>query len=385
MFGVIALALNLALAVPAWRGAWVEVSLAALLIAVLARHDGVVAAIGRAVARLGAYRTHQLVNHLGQLHRAMATAATAWLVAAVRHTGADPRSLALTGVVVLMVVMGVTACDAVRSIRHDRFERIHRYGGWSALAIVSTLVGARVVEAIGAGRPASALPVTLLTMATVAAVVHPWAAVRRLPVEVVDVTSDLVVVFMPGARRVGDFVRVSLDGREWHAFAVSTCGREPVDHCSLVIRRAGDWTERLAQSCASPTPPRSLLVRTRRGFGFMGFAQAYRHVLVVATGAGIGPVLPYLLDRHQPGLRCVWIGRDHRTSVGDELVDRVMAGGQTVLVDTGAGRPAIDRLVHQHLGGAEAVFVVSNAAVRDEVAAVCCGLGVRWYGPTFDS
>lgn len=33
----------------------------------------------------------------------------------------------------------------------------------------------------------------------------------------------------------------------------------------------------------------------------------------------------------------------------------------------------------------EAVFVVSNDAVRDSVARACQALGVSWYGPTFDS
>jgi hypothetical protein len=33
----------------------------------------------------------------------------------------------------------------------------------------------------------------------------------------------------------------------------------------------------------------------------------------------------------------------------------------------------------------EAVFVVSNAAVRDEVGRACEGLDVPCYGPTFDS
>ena len=33
----------------------------------------------------------------------------------------------------------------------------------------------------------------------------------------------------------------------------------------------------------------------------------------------------------------------------------------------------------------DAVFVVSNDVVRDNVARACESLGVPWYGPTFDS
>jgi hypothetical protein len=55
------------------------------------------------------------------------------------------------------------------------------------------------------------------------------------------------------------------------------------------------------------------------------------------------------------------------------------------LVDTETGRPDLSHLVATHAAGADAVFVVSNAAVRDRVARECSRIGVRWYGPTFDS
>jgi hypothetical protein len=45
-----------------------------------------------------------------------------------------------------------------------------------------------------------------------------------------------------------------------------------------------------------------------RGYGFMYHAQAYRRVLMVATGAGIGPMLPYLLGRSPEQFECLWIG-----------------------------------------------------------------------------
>jgi ferredoxin-NADP reductase len=100
----------------------------------------------------------------------------------------------------------------------------------------------------------------------------------------------------------------------------------------------GDWTERLARDVEHGRAPARLWVRRMCGYGFMYHAQAYRRVLMVATGAGIGPVLPYVAAR-----------------VAD---------------------------VAHHF---DAVFVVSNDVVRDAVARACESLGVPWYGPTFDS
>jgi hypothetical protein len=71
--------------------------------------------------------------------------------------------------------------------------------------------------------------------------------------------------------------------------------------------------------------------------------------------------------------------------VGNNLVDRVIASGRVTMIDTATGRPDIARCVTDWVADAEAVFVVSNAAVRDEVARTCASLGVPCHGPTFDS
>jgi hypothetical protein len=332
------------------------------VIAIAARHDRVVRGafvLGRSVR---SYPLHQLTYHLGQLHRAAAIAATAWFALAARGAIA---------VVVLAILAAMiwTARDGARHTRHERFEAVHRYGGWTALALLVVL----------AARQPDPLAVALLA-SVVALVAHPWLGVKRVRAEYLAVTDQVVVVALPGRRSHGDFVRVSRDGREWHCFAVATTGSEGPGRYCLVIRRAGDWTEELAQR-----PPSHLLVRRMRGRGFMYHAQAYRRVLVVATGAGIGPVLPYLLEPTGVRLDCLWIGRDHRAAVGDELIERVLAGGAVTLVDSAAGRPDVGALVAERAPHAEAVFVVSNESVRGEVARVCEARRIPWYGPTFDS
>jgi hypothetical protein len=372
---------------PAGLMGWAtEASLVAVLIAVLARHDGLITAMSRLAVRFPGYRRHQLIYHVGQLHRSMALAAMGWLAVAATGLAVDPAGrMVLAAIVIVLAAMAWTARDAVRGDRHERFERMHRYGGWTVLVVLLGVVGARVAMGLAGGDPGRALTAAALLLAVIAIVVHPWLGVGRAPVELLDVTSELVVLALPGRRRVGEFLRVSLDGREWHAFAVSTCGLEGPGRFCLVIRRSGDWTERLGRLAESGRPPMSLLIRRMRGFGFMGHLQTYSDVLVIATGAGIGPVLLYLLDAPHPGLRCVWIGHSHRESIGSGLVDRILAGGQVTLVDTQTGRPDLSHLVATHAVGADAVFVVSNATVRDQVARECGRIGVPWYGPTFDS
>jgi hypothetical protein len=69
-------------------------------------------------------------------------------------------------------------------------------------------------------------PSVVLLAAIVALVAHPWLGVRRVACEILGVTDQVVIVALAGRRARGDFVRVSREGREWHAFAVATSGRE---------------------------------------------------------------------------------------------------------------------------------------------------------------
>jgi len=368
----------------------VEWSLAAFCIAVAARHDGIVRgvfALGRLVP---SYRLHQLAYHVGQLHRAMAIAGMAWLaVAAALAMPSSPIArMAPAGVLAILVVMARTARDRVRPSRHNRFESVHRLGGWAALGILAVIVPVEATRSLPPGSSLAGLlrqPSVLLLAVLVMLVAHPWLSVRRLPAEFLAVTGEVVMVALPGRRALGEFVRVSREGREWHSFAVATTGSEGAGRYCLVIRRAGDWTERLASDVEHGRAPACLWVRRMRGYGFMYHAQAYRRVLMVATGAGIGPVLPYLLGRSPVQFECLWIGRCHRAAMGTDLVDRVLAGGPVTLIDTSRGRPDAGACVARVAHRFDAVFVVSNDVVRDSVARACEALGVPWYGPTFDS
>ena len=359
----------------------VEASLVNFVIAIAARHDGIVRGafvLGRLVR---SYGLHQLTYHLGQLHRAVAMAGTMWFAIALVVAGASGAyAVAAIGVAVLpiLVAMMWTARDTRRHRRHESFEFVHRYGGWTALAILTGLVAQQAHGVL-------VQPSVLLMVALLALVVHPWIGVKRVRCEVLAVTDQVVIVALPGPRSRGEFVRVSREGREWHSFAVATSGGEGAGRYCLVIRRAGDWTERLARDVECGRQPSHLLVRRMRGCGFMYHAQTYGRALIVATGAGIGPVLPYLLGRATGQCECLWIGRDHRAAMGDDLVSRVLAGGNVTLLDSSSGRPDIGAHVAAHAPRFDAVFVVSNEQVRDEVARVCQELDVPWYGPTFDS
>src|SRR5262249_46668318 len=121
-------------------------------------------------------------------------------------------------------------------------------------------------------QPSGLLPPTLVVL-----VAPPWLGVRRLPAEFLAVTGEVVVVALPGRRRLGVFIRVSREGREWHSFAVATTGSEGAGRYCLVIRRAGGWTQRLPPGLQPWRPPPRHWARPRRALGAQD-ARLWLHV-----------------------------------------------------------------------------------------------------------
>ncbi len=94
-----------------------------------------------------------------------------------------------SGVLVTLVTMAWSARQRFRERRHDAFEAVHRYGGWSVLIVLTVLVGWRLllgVRAHGSLEPGSGWP-ALSLMILIGIVAHPWVGVRRVPVQVLDV------------------------------------------------------------------------------------------------------------------------------------------------------------------------------------------------------
>ncbi|NUP14814.1 MAG: hypothetical protein HOZ81_01655, partial [Streptomyces sp.] len=79
------------------------------------------------------------VYHFGGLHMGGALAGATWFLAltlTLTITGADgPLAAVSWTLVALLAVIVGTALPPFRSRHHDHFEKIHRFGGWSALAL----------------------------------------------------------------------------------------------------------------------------------------------------------------------------------------------------------------------------------------------------------
>ena len=115
----------------------------------------------------------------------------------------------------------------------------------------------------------------------------------------------------------GTFTRISESPLlEWHGFAtVPEPGKKGY---SLVVSRAGDWTGKQIEN-----PPTSLWVRGIPTCGVLRIVPLFRRLVFVATGSGIGPCAPCILEQRVP-IRLLWTSPNVRKTFGDKLVDSIL-------------------------------------------------------------
>jgi hypothetical protein len=338
------------------------------------------------------------VHHVGGIHAGCAIAGTAWLgafavlaiVTRARHPGAvDGLTLTLClGLVALMLLVVACAHPVVRTRAHNVFEKSHRWGGWTAIALFWVLTIHLAVRGRG-HRPAveaivSDWHVWVLALLTLA-VAWPWLRLRRVPISVVRPSDHAAIVHLHD-RVQPDYpsgIGISLSPLgEWHSFAtVLAPGRSGY---RLLISRAGDWTGRFIDDTPTHVWVRGIPVSAPMA----KVALLYERVVYVVTGSGIGPCLGQILANRVPS-RLVWSTRNPRRTYGDALVDEVEeASPHAVIWDTTEhGKPDLLALALDAVGDfrAEAVFIVSNKSTTLRLVHDLERRGIPAFGPIWDS
>jgi hypothetical protein len=336
------------------------------------------------------------VYHFGGLHSGGATAATLWFAAfvgglfyhAINDLGGVTSALVAVTIVQLaiLVVMVVMALPHMRMRHHDQFELVHRFGGWTVLALfwVQTALFASA-QSDAALLPALARSegfwvLTLLTLS----IGLPWLRLKKVDVDLVRPSSHVVLAsFDHGVTPfAGSSTTVSRKPLvEWHSFANVPAPGEA--GFRLTISRAGDWTAQLINDL-----PEKLWVKGIPTAGVGNVDKLFKRVVWVATGSGIGPTLPHLLSLETPAL-LVWATRTPRETYGDGLVDEVLnVQPNAIIWDTTAkGKPDMVKLAYKAVKDfdAEAVIVIANQKLTRLVVEGLEVRGIPAYGAIWDS
>lgn len=332
----------------------------------------------------------------GGVHVGAALSAIGWFLAFTAMTAVavltGPASgwqvailVVALAVLAVLLVMAVEARPSVREGHHDRFEHVHRWGGWSALVL---LAGLTVLLGVAAGGPLlAALAATpgawILLVVAVAAVV-PWLQLRRVPVTITTPSDHVALVTLDRGRRVraGSVTRIARRPLgQWHAFANMT--RPETDAYRLAVSRVGDWTSRFIDE-----RPDVVWVRGVPTTGVGTVGRLFHRVVWVATGSGIAPALPHLVNDPTPA-HLIWVTRNPERTYGPALLDEIRtACPDTTVWDTDAdGKPDLAALAARAVAetGAEAVVCISNQHTTLRVVGELRERGIPAYGPIWDS
>lgn len=337
------------------------------------------------------------VYHFGGLHVGGAIAGTLWFLALA---GAEiyhvvrglpgvttPTMIVSCALVTLLVLMALMARPSYRARAHDTFERMHRFGGWVALGLFWAATVLAVLGQRGDRSAALALlqaPNIWVLCVLTFSIALPWLRLRRVPVVIERPSSHVAVVRFEHGRKpfAGSSTAISRHPlREWHSFAnVPSPGQ---DGFRLTISRAGDWTGKFIDDA-----PSHVWVKGITTAGVANIETLFKRVVYVATGSGIGPVLPHLLEGKVPS-HLVWATRDPRTTYGDGLVDEILAvqPSATIFDTARHGKPDMVQMAYEaHVAfGAEAVICISNKQLTWRVVHGLEQRGIPAYGAIWDS
>lgn len=344
------------------------------------------------------------VYHLGGLHSGAAVAGSIWfaflnvpVIKAFAHD--DEFQNSRTDITVLSItialdvlLVGIIAFSHpwLRSKFHNTWEAVHRFAGWSTVA----LFWAHVILTTDAehkmtsrARPFAQLlaanPIFWCLFAATVAMILPWLRLRKVPVRA-EYLSERAVRLHFGYANLPLCASPRFSDsplREWHAFA----GIPEKDGIgfSVLVSRAGDWTEKIIRS-----PPKELWVKGIPTRGVLHLAPIFKKVVLVATGSGIGPILSLLYARDL-NVRIIWSTPDPLKYYTTDILEHVrLADPEAVIIETNKHfRPDLLQETYRlyKRSKAEAVFIISNPSVTRKVVYGLESRGVPVFAPIFDS
>ncbi|KAK7469248.1 hypothetical protein VKT23_003735 [Stygiomarasmius scandens] len=379
-----------------------EIVIANLCCAILMRQDYVINAFFNVFCAvptswpLAIRRICARVYHIGGLHSGCAISGVIWLILFTGQatkdfaTGGQTSATTLSVTYVVMVFLLAIATFAYPSVRikhHDTFERVHRFSGWTSCL----LVWAQVIlltndykmpdESLSHALRTSASFWLLVTLTV--SIILPWLRLRKVPVRSEVLSNHAVRLYFDYVTPVpGTFTRISDNPLfEWHGFA--TVPVKDTKGYSLVVSKAGDWTAKQITN-----PPTHLWVRGIPTCGVLRIVPLFRRLVFVATGSGIGPCAPCILEKRVP-IRLLWTSPDVRKTFGDKLVDSLLeASPGAVIYDTRKhGKPDMVRLTLRLVQefNAEAVCIISNQKLTQKVVYGMVSRGIPAFGAIWDS
>lgn len=344
------------------------------------------------------------IYHLGGVHSGAAVAATVWYTLlnviilkeylrkqVARVDGQFTVAIITFVIDVLLITMVVLALPKLRAKFHNMFEAVHRFAGWTAVALswvqLFLLADAQrkaQTPMLSLGAMVYQSPILYLLIIVTISLILPWLRLRKVAVVAEPLSSHAIRLHFGYTNLpLCAALRFSHNPlKEWHSFAGIPEG-DGIGF-SIIVSKAGDWTSQLISA-----PPTSIWVRGIPARGVLHIAPIFQSLILIATGSGIGPILSLLTAR---GIRCriLWSTKDPVRTYRQRILDDVLiADPEAIIVNTSSrqSRPDLVQQAHDLYKSfkAEAIFVISNPTVTRKVVFGLESRGIPTFAPIFDS
>ncbi|KAL1335824.1 hypothetical protein HN51_030271 [Arachis hypogaea] len=340
--------------------------------------------------------TTSLLQSVGGIHSGCGISSIAWLLYALiltlkQRDNTSPEIIAVSSAILgFLCISSLAAFPLVRHLHHNIFERLHRFSGWFALALVWAFIILRIsydpTTKSYRNEVGNALVHSQefwMTVAITVLIVAPWLTVRRVPVRVTSASGHASIIKFEGGIKAGILGRISPHPlSEWHAFGIISDDKK--EHMMLA-GAVGDFTKSLVAK-----PPTHLWVRQVHFAGLPYLTNMYDRVLLVATGSGICVFLSFLLQPCKAEVCVLWVTKGVEQNFGKEIKE-MMSGHskeKVIVHDTAVlGRPNVSEMSVNAANnfGAQVVIVTSNPQRSRDVVNACKANGIAAFGPIWDS
>jgi hypothetical protein len=317
------------------------------------------------------------VYHFGGIHVGSFLSGSIWFAYFLMKGYLDnllPTNVLFIGMFHLLVlsVMMIVALPQIRMPHHNLFEKVARFGAWTSLALF-WIQGILLNDINFIG----------LSFIT-ACLIKPWLHLKKVDIKQISPSGHVAISkFNYGVTPfAGSSTELSTNPLlEWHSFANAPSPNK--EGFRLFISRAGDWTGDYIDKL-----PKKIWIRGIPAAGVGNIEKCFKKVIWVATGSGIGPCLPHLIDPKVPS-RIIWSTRSPRETYGDNLVDEILSVQPDAVIwdTTKKGKPDLLKLAYEEYKDfdAEAIIVISNKKVTFNLNYELESRGIPAFGAIWDS
>ncbi len=348
------------------------------------------------------YLLHQIVYQLGLFHRYMAITSFTWLLIHIINKSISKPyidEILLFSLLALLCIIILTAIQAFRTKMHGLFENIHRYFSYTALILLISYFHITCLQqGISYESYAFKAEFYILLLTTILSI-SPWFGLKKI-YPILQHAGEHVAAFkLSGKPQYGSFTRITLGDCQFHSFGDSVFDVNDNNCFTLFITAAGDRTKAIVKAANNGVNLiKECAMRRDRSYGFMYHVAVYDTVLIVATGGGIAPVLPHIALNKNTNIIVLWLGHDQvkefsnqflldlRNKINTANIRIHMLNSSTPWVKNMSQEETIQFILqayeHYH---PEALFIVSNPALTNEMLKACRQKNIKGYGATFDS